>query len=101
MKKGFVLLETIVVMSVLCTVLIGLYIGYSNMILSVKVTSNYNNVEYLYQTYIISNYLEKNVINEGSYTCLNCTTPYIFCNDKTTVCDQVLQQDSYYRKNEG
>lgn len=57
-KKGFVLLETIVVISVLCVVLIMLFASYSNILLKVKKKSLYDNTEYIYKTTLIRDYLE-------------------------------------------
>lgn len=85
MKKGFLLLETIVVIAVLCTVLITLYVGYNNTTNAVKAVLNYDNTEYLYKTYVLSKFLGEKIINEGSYACSNCESIHIFCSDKGSV----------------
>ena len=61
MKKGFVLLETIAVLSIVCVTLIALYGGYIRIIKNVKLRSYYDNTEYIYKTQTISNFLS-NVI---------------------------------------
>ena len=88
MKKGFVLLETIVVISVLCITLMALYVGYSNTTNNIKTQLNYDNTDFVYKTYILKNFLEKKIINEGSYACPNCESIYILCseNNSTTKC---------------
>lgn len=84
MKKGFLLLETIVVISVLCTILITLYVGYNNTTNTVKAQLRYDNTEYVYKTYILGNFLGEKIISEGSYACSNCEQIYIFCSNKNT-----------------
>ena len=81
MRRGFLLLETIVVISVLSIILIALYVGYNNTINRVKAQLKYDNTEYIYKTYILKTYMEKNIVNEGSYACSNCESVYIFCSD--------------------
>lgn len=58
MKKGFVLMETIVVISVLCVILVLLYSSYSNILLKVKRKELYDNTEYIYKAGLVRNYLE-------------------------------------------
>lgn len=89
MKKGFMLLETIVVIAVLCTILMALYIAYNNTINSVKSQLRYDNTEYVYKTYILSEFLGEKIINEGSYTCANCESIYTFCNDVVKKCSDL------------
>lgn len=57
-KKGFVLMETIVVISVLCVILVLLYSSYSNILLKVKRKELYDNTEYIYKAGLVRNYLE-------------------------------------------
>lgn len=58
-KNGFVLMETIVVISVLCLVLVMLYGAYSNILTNVESKSLYDNTEYIFKTALVRNYLEK------------------------------------------
>jgi len=88
-NKGFVMLETIIVLSVLCIILISLYGGYVSLIKNAKSTMYYDNTEYLYKTYILGKYLQKNVIGEGSYACANCTQPYTYCKTKSHPCESI------------
>lgn len=63
MKKGFVLVETITVITVLCIVLVLLYASYNNIIIKVESNSYYDNTEYIYKADILRDYLlEKNSI---------------------------------------
>lgn len=66
MKKGFVLMETIVVITVLCVILIMLYASYSKILVNVSKKSLYDNTEYLYKASVVRDYLE-DVIEQSSY----------------------------------
>lgn len=58
MKNGFVLIETIVVITVLSVILVLLYGAYSKVIIGVNKKSLYDNTEYIYKANIVRNYLE-------------------------------------------
>jgi len=58
--KGFVMIETIIVITILTVGLISLYSSYSVILSKSKVKNNYDNIEYLYKTYFIGNYLVDN-----------------------------------------
>ena len=58
--KGFVMIETIIVITILTVGLISLYSSYSVILSKSKVKSNYDNIEYLYKAYFIGNYLVDN-----------------------------------------
>lgn len=60
-KRGFVLMETIVVITVLCVILIILYASYSGLLVSLKKKSNFDNTEYVYKTSVIRKYLEPKI----------------------------------------
>lgn len=77
MKKGFVLMETIVVISVLCVILIILYASYSKILIGVQKKSLYDNTEYLYKTSIVRDYLE-DVISNDSY---HSDQIYMYCRN--------------------
>ena len=96
MKKGFLLLETIVVVSVLCIILISLYVGYNNTTNAIKREISYDNTEYIYKTYILKTYLEDKIINKSRYACTNCESIYIFCSDKTTRCSFIEETNEDY-----
>lgn len=70
-KRGFVLMETIVVITVLCVILVMIYASYSQLLTNVKKKSNYDNTEYIFKTNLVKNYLEKTLepskYNESSY----------------------------------
>lgn len=61
MKKGFVLMETIVVISVLCVILVILYASYNKVLTSVSHQSLYNNTEYIYKSNVVRQYLESKI----------------------------------------
>ncbi len=65
-RKGFVLMETIIVISVLCVILIALFVSFSTVLLSVEKRTAYDNTEYLYKTSLVRNYLES-VLSEAMY----------------------------------
>jgi len=46
-KKGFVLMETIIVISVLCVILITLFVSFSTVLIAVEKRTVYDNTEYL------------------------------------------------------
>ena len=58
-QKAFVLMETIVVIFVLCVILVMLYASYSNLLISVQNKSLYDNTEYIYKTQLVREYLEE------------------------------------------
>lgn len=62
-NRGFVLMEAIVVISVLCVILVVLYASYSKLLIDVKKKSLYDNTEYIYKTSVIRKYFEE---EEGS-----------------------------------
>ena len=77
-SKGFVLMETIVVISVLCVVLVVLYAAYSSLISSVHKKSLYDNTEYLYKASVIRKHLES---DESLTSAYKSREPYIYCSD--------------------
>lgn len=76
-KKGFVLMETIVVISVLCVILIMLYASYSKILIGVNKKTLYDNTEYLYKTSLVRDYLEKTV-EEDKY---QSSQIYMYCRN--------------------
>ena len=63
-NKGFVLLETIIVMSVLLIGMILLYSNYNRIFMNSGKISYYDNVEDMYTAYYV--YLNKDIINTSS-----------------------------------
>lgn len=76
-KKGFVLMETIVVISVLCVVMITLYSSYSKILVGVNKKSLYDNTEYLYKASVVRDYLE-DILNPDLYS---STQIYMYCRN--------------------
>lgn len=86
------MLETIIVISVLCIILISLYGGYVNLIKNAKATMYYDNTEYLYKTYVLGKYLQKNVIGEAEYAYTGNRAPYPFCSTKIDACASITNK---------
>ncbi len=76
--RAFVLLETIIVTSVLCVILIVLYSSYSRILVDIGKRGRYDNTEYIYKTELIRNYLENepSVMNK-----LGTDQLIIYCSD--------------------
>lgn len=75
--KGFVLMETIVVISVLSVVLVMLYGSYSNILTIVQNRSLYDNTEYIYKTALVRDLLESK-ISKNSY---ESQPYYVYCSN--------------------
>ncbi len=60
-NRGFVLMETIVVVTVLCVVLVILYGAYSKIFIEVNNKSLHDNTEYIYKSRVIREYLEEKI----------------------------------------
>lgn len=93
-QKGFVLMETIVVISVLCVILVMLYASYSNIYLKLQNKTLYDNTEYIYKTYLVREYLENN-ISESNY--LNDEIFMVCSNNSTMPCYNETENDSLYK----
>ena len=52
-KKGYILLETLVVVGVLSIVLVGMYSSFINMYSIFKERRTYDNTEFLYKTKVL------------------------------------------------
>ena len=86
-KNGFVLMETIVVISVLCTILVVLYASYENIHIKVQKKSLYDNTEYIFKTSLVRNHLEStlssSIYSNSNYTiiCQNSTSNKCYSDD--------------------
>lgn len=90
--KGFVLMETIVVISVLCVVLVVLYGSYSKVLITVKKKSLYNNTEYVYKTAVLRRYLEENaIIPESDYSSAKL---YVYCSNTLSSSRDCYDEDT-------
>ena len=74
-NRGFLLAESLVVSTFVLTVLILLYIQFSNLTTNYKNSYNYNNVESLYDLSSVANYLQAN--NYNLSTQLTSSKPYV------------------------
>ena len=88
-NKGFVLVETIVVILVLCVLLIMLYGGYMNVISAVQRKSYYDNTEYIYKTNLVKEYLESR--NFSGY---EGAEAYMYCQGSS---DCLGKGDAYFK----
>lgn len=76
MKKGFVLLETIAVLSIICVTLITLYGGYVRIIKNVKLQNYYDNTEYIYKAKTVGDFIANVVIEKQ----IASDDLFIYCN---------------------
>ena len=78
MKKpnGFILIETIVVITILSVGLISLYASYNLILTKAVGRSYYDNVDYVYKTYMVSRYLIDTNQNDfiGNYKVVDLTS---------------------------
>lgn len=74
-NRGFLLAESLVVSTFVLTVLILLYIQFSNLTTNYKNSYNYNNVESIYDLSSVSNYLLNNNYNLSNQ--LTASKPYV------------------------
>ena len=74
-NRGFLLAESLVVSTFVLTVLILLYIQFSNLITNYKNSYNYNNVESIYDLASVADYLQVNNYNLSNS--LTSDKPYI------------------------
>ena len=74
-NRGFLLAESLVVSTFVLTILILLYVQFSNLTTNYKNSYNYNNVESIYDLSSIANYLKIN--NFGLSSKLTKSKPYI------------------------
>ena len=55
-KKGFMFVETIMVMTILTTSLITIYITFSRVLINEKRRAMFDDTSYLYRTYLLEDY---------------------------------------------
>ena len=63
-KKGFMFVETIMVMTILTTTLLSIYITFSRVLLNEKRRAMFDDTSYLYRTYLIEDYLSSLKISD-------------------------------------
>ncbi|MDD4795062.1 MAG: prepilin-type N-terminal cleavage/methylation domain-containing protein [Bacilli bacterium] len=59
-NKGFVMIETIIVVTILSIGLISLYSSYNLILSKASTKSYYDNAEHVYKSYFVGKYLEEN-----------------------------------------
>lgn len=74
-NRGFLLAESLVVSTFVLTILILLYVQFSNLTTNYKNSYNYNNVESIYDLSSVANYLKDN--NYNLTTQLSESKPYV------------------------
>ncbi|MDD2409226.1 MAG: prepilin-type N-terminal cleavage/methylation domain-containing protein [Bacilli bacterium] len=89
--KGFVMIETIIVITILMVGLISLYSSYSVIISRLQVKNNYDNVEYIYKAYFVGDYL----IDNNNVSTFTIYKPDTSINDLKFIIDN-LSIDKIY-----
>lgn len=75
MKKGFVFIETIIVITILTVGLISIYANYSKIISNTKELNTFDIAEYNYKTYFLKNkYSNNSLINNAGNTINSSST---------------------------
>lgn len=59
-NKGFVMIETIIVVTILSIGLISLYSSYNLILSKASTKSHYDNAQHVYKSYFVGKYLEEN-----------------------------------------
>lgn len=70
-NKGFVLMETIVVIVVISVALLSIFSSYNKILSKVKTENKFDTSEYIYMT----NYIKKNLVTLCGVGTINATTP--------------------------
>ena len=86
-ERGFVLAETIVVITVLCVILIVLYASYNNLLIGVKKKSYFDNTEYIYKTSVVRKYLEPKL---NISTLFQDKTYGVYCSNTLAMYDDCM-----------
>lgn len=96
-NRAFVLMETIVVITVLCIILIVLFAAYSKILVDVEARSYHDNTEYIYKSQVIRKFLESrlDIVNfmgnkYVSTYCSNQLPGYKQCSDATVEGNKVF-----------
>lgn len=82
-NNGFVLMETIIVVSILSLSLLLLYSSYESMVNKCHEQNTYDTTETIYKTYLIKKYIDKNIPNY--FNSSECISVGIENNSK--ICD--------------
>lgn len=99
MKKGFIFLETLVVLTVLSISIVSIYSMYIKVSTDIEYRRYYDNISDLYKTDIIRNMINKNTINNDdliSITKDNCTS---YMNDTCSSYMTTLGIENIYINN--
>ena len=94
-NKGFVLMETVIVITILSLGLIALYASYALMLSRTTLKSNYDNVEFIYKAYWVKEYMVRHSMHQPaantiSHHCLRIRTltPANFPADSDAWCTE-------------
>ena len=100
-KMGFVLIETIVTITVLAASLLYVYSSFNNILIKEKTRIHYDDVAYLYRTYYIKEFFKNyeidyvlNLLNEENpIIIIGCDYEGMFGEDATakSQCDDLIQ----------
>lgn len=94
-KKGFVLMETIVVIVVISVALLTIFASYSKILTKVKTENKYDTSEYIYMTKYVRDYLKDtfNIINVTSIDIFPCS---LNAEGKINECSSLPEIKNYY-----
>lgn len=74
-KRGFVLMETIVVIVVVTVSLVTIFSSYNKILTKVKSENKYDTSEYIYATRLIKKYMKENISSISPVNITELTTP--------------------------
>lgn len=100
-KKGFIFIETLVVVAVLTASLILIYSTYNSAIIKENTRIRYNDSAYMYRTYYLSKFFRNfrldivasNLTGDNDLSGFNCQNTSIFVNeeDNKGFCEQLFE----------
>ena len=98
-NKGFVLMETIVVIVVISVALLTIFYSYNKILTKVKGENKYDTSEYIYATYYIKKSLSSSIDAQDIDTLSNITNYFTSHSEKTTLENLYGVEKIYILKN--
>jgi len=90
-KKGFVLMETIVVIVVISVALLTIFSSYNKILRKTKAENKYDTSEYIYMTEYVKNFIKTKTVEPVSTDIYPCKI-----EDDNLNCDNDLNVKNYY-----
>ena len=103
MKKGFIFVETMVVIAFLGTVLLTVYSSFTTVLDNAKTRLAYDDTVYLYRTYYILSFLEENNLTDyikDKFGAGRGATDTIISEFGCSGSKQILQSGNYHSEQE-